>query len=162
MSRSVSVCLSLSLSPCDVVCVGVCGSGRGVCVCGVKNSVCRFKTPPCVHSKSLRVYPHHAHVLFSTCACCRYTRGRFERTHGDVLNLHTEGAGAEVIVSSAYQEKPTYGYRSSEVHHRNPWTIHVFSLRIDREQHVPDSSDHSLYLTKLLSSGYGSICRSLP
>ena len=34
---------------------------------------------------------------------------------------------------------------------RNPWILHVFCLTIDREQHVPDSSNHSLYLTKLLS-----------
>ena len=27
----------------------------------------------------------------------------------------------------------------------------IFSLRIGREQHVPDSSNHSLYLVKLFS-----------
>ena len=30
----------------------------------------------------------------------------------------------------------------------------ISSLRKDREQHVPDSSNHSLYLMKLLSSSY--------
>ena len=34
---------------------------------------------------------------------------------------------------------------------RNPWILHVFSLRIDREQHVPDSSNHSLHLIKLFN-----------
>ena len=34
---------------------------------------------PCVHSKRPRVYWHHA--------WCRHARGRFERTHGDVLNV---------------------------------------------------------------------------
>ena len=38
-----------------------------------------------------------------------------------------------------------------EVHQRNPWISHNFSLRKDREQHVPDSSNHSLYLIKLFS-----------
>ena len=35
-------------------------------------------------------------MLKHMCACCRYTRKRFERTHGSVLNLHTgrrEGEG---------------------------------------------------------------------
>ena len=35
--------------------------------------MCTFKTSPCIPA----------------CACCRYTRRRNERTHDDVLNLHT-------------------------------------------------------------------------
>ena len=31
---------------------------------------------PCVHSKRLRVYRHHAHMLKHMCACCQHTRGR--------------------------------------------------------------------------------------
>ena len=37
---------------------------------------------PCVCSKRPRVYRHHAHTCLNMCAWCRYTRGRFERTHG--------------------------------------------------------------------------------
>ena len=93
---SVSVCLSVC------VCVGVCGVWSCVvCVveCGVvfvvvwhaENlrvciqhvPVCAFKTFPCVPATC-------PHVLYMW-ACCRYTRGHFERTHGDVLNAHTEG-----------------------------------------------------------------------
>ena len=53
---------------------------------------------PCVHSTRLRVYVqnvpvyggrYHAHMLKHVCAWCRYTRGRLERTHGDVLSGHT-------------------------------------------------------------------------
>ena len=44
---------------------------------------------PCVRSKRHRVCWHHAHTCFNMCAWCRYTRGRFERTHGHVLNGHT-------------------------------------------------------------------------
>ena len=36
-------------------------------------------------------------MLKHVCACCRHTRGRFEPTHGDVLNLHTERR--EVLLS---------------------------------------------------------------
>ena len=61
-----------------------------------------------------------------------------------------------------------------QVHQRNPWIINNFSLRIDREQHVSDSSNHSLYLIKLLNSSSpeghcggnqqlnGSVCLSPP
>ena len=41
-------------------------------------SMCRFKTPPCVHSKRPRV------------STCINTCGRGAGTHGDVLNVHTE------------------------------------------------------------------------
>ena len=52
-----------------VVCVGE--GGTGVCIERV--SVCTFKTPPCVPAPS----PHVSYMW----AWCRYTRGRFERTH---------------------------------------------------------------------------------
>ena len=48
------------------------------------------KTSPCVRSKRPRVFRHHEHMCFNMCAWCRYTRWRFERTHGDVLSGHTE------------------------------------------------------------------------
>ena len=64
-------------------------------------------------------------------------RGRRERGEG-------------VTVSSAYQEKPT---KSSHLAHkfteRNPWILPIRSLRIDREQLVPESSNHSFYLMNL-------------
>ena len=57
------------------------------------------------------------------------------------MNLHTRG--------SAYQKWPTWSsHLAPEVHQRNPWILSIFSLRIDREQHVPDSSNHSIYLMK--------------
>ena len=45
--------------------------------------VCTFKTSPFVPAP-------RAHMFQHVCAWCRYTRGRFERTHGDVLSGHTE------------------------------------------------------------------------
>ena len=79
---------------CDVcvVCVWR-GLARG------KKPVCRFKTSPCVGSKRFRVCLQNAHVEHMR-AFCRYTRKRFEPTHGDVLNLHTwrrEGRGGGVL-----------------------------------------------------------------
>ena len=45
-------------------------------------SVCMFKTSPFVLAP-------RAHMFQHVCAWCRYTRGRFERTHRDVLSGHT-------------------------------------------------------------------------
>ena len=121
-SFSVSVCLSLRVMLCVCCCVVWLWSWCGVC--GV-----------------------------ARCAWCRYTRGRLKCTHGGVLDRHTVGREREAVVaSSAYQEKPTQSsHLAPEVHQRNPWILHIFSLRIDREQRVPDSSNHSLYLLKLFA-----------
>ena len=75
------------------VCVCVCFVWC-VCVCfvwcGVWRDLARGKNPPCVDSKRPRVYRHHAHMLKHMCAWCRNTRGRFERTHGDVLLMNQQ------------------------------------------------------------------------
>ena len=99
----------------------------GVCVrCVVRDAL----NNPCVHSTRPRVYVQTSPV-YQHHAWCRDTRGRFERTHGDVLNGHT--GAVRVIVSSAYQNLPTYGLsRASEVHQRNPWILHI--LRMGRTQ----------------------------
>ena len=48
------------------------------------------------------------------------------------------------------QDTFLYSYHVPQRFHRKkPWILYIFSLRIDREQHVPDSSNRSLYLTKL-------------
>ena len=54
-------------------------------------AVCRFKTAPCVHSKRPRVCRQNARICYHMRAFCRYTRKRFEPTHGCVLNTHTGG-----------------------------------------------------------------------
>ena len=43
--------------------------------------------------KRSRVYVQNAHMCKHTRVWCRYTWGRFECTHGDVLNVHTECEG---------------------------------------------------------------------
>ena len=44
--------------------------------------MCTFKTSPFVPAQ-------RAHMFQHVCAWCRYTRGHFERTHGDVFSGHT-------------------------------------------------------------------------
>ena len=97
------------------------------------------------------------------------TCGRGARTHGDVLNLHTEifwtdtrgrgkGGGKEgeevgVTVSSANHETAhvELSRASERFTERNPWFLPIQGLRTSREQHVPESSNHSLYLIRLFS-----------
>ena len=90
LSFSVSVCLS----PCVVVCccVLVWCVRVVVCLCVLScvwRGLARRRKPPCVDSKRSRVYRHHAHMCCHMRAWCRHTRGRFERTHGGVLDGHT-------------------------------------------------------------------------
>ena len=97
--------------------------------------MCGFKNVP--------VYAGTTRTCVSTCA-------RGAGTHGDVSKPHTGEQG--VIVSSAYQNLPTYGYHVLERSTKETFGSFPFSsLRIDREQHVPDSSNHSLSLIKLFS-----------
>ena len=118
------------------------------------------KKPPCVDSKRPRVYRHHAHVCYHMRAWCRYTRGRLESTHGGFLDGHTgerggkEGEERGVTVSSANHETVhvELSRASERFTERNPWFLPIQGLRPGREQHVLESSNHSLYLTKLLSS----------
>ena len=154
LSFSVSLCLCLCVNL-SVLC-GVCG----VPVCTFKNaSVCPSKTPPCVDSKRPRVYRHHARMCYHMRAWCRYTRGRFESTHGGFWDGQTgerggkEGEGSGVTVSSANHETAhvELSRASERFTERNPWFLPIQGLRTSREQHVPESSNHSLYLIRLFS-----------
>ena len=79
--------------PCCAVLLCVGGRRRrGACVCvcfGVVWGVrcvwwCTLKTLLCVDSSRLRVYSQHVHMCLNMRTCCRYTRKRFECTHGGV------------------------------------------------------------------------------
>ena len=88
--RSLSIPVTVCLSPCDVVLCWCCVVDIIVCecMCGVCGVVfvlwcwCTLEKPPCVDSKRPRVYRQHVHMS-KTC-------GRVAGTHGDVLNRHTE------------------------------------------------------------------------
>ena len=63
--------------------------------------------------------------------------------------------GSSLIASSAYQKMAHVELSlAPEVHECNHWILPIYSLIISREQHVPDSSNHSLDLLKLFNSTY--------
>ena len=92
-------------------------------------------------------------------ACCRYTRERFECTHGDVLNAHTGRGGGEeegeggsspvLLTKMAHVEVSLSQERFTESNH---WMLPISNFRIGRERHVSDSSFHSQNPIKLFNS----------
>ena len=60
----------------------------------------RSKRTPCVHSKVPRVYRHHARKCYRNAAWCRYTRGRFECTHGGFSALPTPHRDAHSTITT--------------------------------------------------------------
>ena len=85
-----------------------------------------------------------AHVFQHMCAWCMYTRGHFERTHGDVLNGHTtppqhhDNAHAHTphtphaLPHTTQHSSPKIAHvsqqRASEVHQRKHWFLHIFQF----------------------------------
>ena len=156
LSHSVSVCLSLSvsvslrlspsLSPCGVVCCGIvwcvslwswcccwswCVFGVCVCVCCGTLKKREKKKKRVWIRKRLRVCIQNVPVYAGTTRTCVSTRARGAGTHGDVLNLHTEGVLYihRVIVSSAYQNLPTYGYHVTRRFTKsNHWILPIFKF----------------------------------
>ena len=51
-------------------------------VCNAQKPVCRFKTRPCERSKRLRVNREHVRMFKRMRTCCRFTRRRFQFSHG--------------------------------------------------------------------------------
>ena len=120
--------------------------------CGtLKTPFVDSKTPPCVHSKRPRVCRQHAHMLFSMWAWRRYTRGRFECTHGKRFES-THGGHRQFCLQRTAHAALSLGPTSSPKVATG--CCPCSSLRKDREQHVPDSSNHSLCLIMLLSNSY--------
>ena len=115
-----------------------------------KTSVCRLKNVP---------------VCTGTTSACIKTCGRSVGTHGDVLNPHTEvfffschtgrweGRKRGRVSPSVMltMNGPRRYHLLERFTERTPWILQISSLRIGREQHVPDSSNHSLFLLKLFS-----------
>ena len=130
---SLSLCLCPRVMLCVLCCV-VCVVVVVVCVwcvfvcCGTLK---RRGKNPCVHSKKSPCMPApRPHVFQHVCAWCRDTRGRFERTHGDVLNVHTGAGGHRQFCLPEFAH--VWLSRVSEVHHRNFWIFPIFSSwRID-------------------------------
>ena len=100
--------------------------------------------------KTSRVYGHHAHMLNT------YARGAV--THVGVLDGHTAifwtdtRVSSSVLLTKICPRRVITCFRGSP---KKPLVLsHFLGLRISREQHVADSSNHSPYLMKLLSSSY--------
>ena len=121
---------------------------RGCDVCGVARS----KTPPCVDSKRLCLYIQNVPVRASNRSTCLNRYGRGPSTHGDVLRRFESTFGGTPPVQLT-KKSPTWSYHlAPEVHQRNERILPIYSVRMGREQHVPNSSNHSLFLMNLLHS----------
>ena len=136
-------CLVLSPLSSSLLCVSV------LCLFSQSFSVFLLRVMWCVslcvviRSKSLRCVPTpRAHAE-------KHVRVLPAYTGGGVLNPHTEGR--QLCLPRKAHVEFSLGPTDSP---KKPLYFTHFSLRIDREQHLPDSSDHSLYLTKLLRSSY--------
>ena len=146
LSVSVSVSVSLCLSLCGVVWCVWCPR-----VYVQKNLPCvRSKRPPCVPAPRAHVLPHAGVVAGTT---------------RDVLNIHTEGffctlhtgergrgerggggSPSVLLTKKSPRRVLTWPHKFTE---RNCWILPIRSLRIDREQLAPESSNHSLHLMNL-------------
>ena len=122
----------------------------GVSVCTFKNaSVCTFKTSPCVPTPRPHVVTHAGVVPVHTGTLSIHTRRFFGRTHGGEGGEERErgeGSPSVLLTKKSPRRVLTWPHKFTE---RNPWILPIRSLRIDREQLVPESSNHSLYLMNL-------------
>ena len=141
---------------CGVVlcCVVLCGV---VWCCVVL--CCTLKTPcvdskrfPCVDSKRPRICRHHAHILKSMWAWCRYTQGRFEPTHGKRFES-THGGHRQFCLPRTAHVGLSLGPTGSPK--GNHWILPMF--KFEKRSRTTCSrflQSHPLYLILLLSSSY--------
>ena len=137
MSWSCCCGVSCCVMSCCVVLVLCC-----VTVWHAENfSVSTQKRTPCVHSQCARGAGTHRDALNV-------------HTEGGVLSGHTEGRGRVrsspvLLTTNGPRRLITCPRGSPKV---SCWILPNLSLRIGREQHFPDFSNHSLYLIKLFNS----------
>ena len=131
------VCVSSCVPVCVVWCGVVCAVWWGT----LKTPCVDSKRFPCVDSKRPRVCRQHAHT------CCRHRRGRFESTHGKRFESTHGGHRQFCLQRTAHVGLSLGPTGSPKVTTR---CCPCSSLRKGREQHVPDSSNHSLYLMKIV------------
>ena len=102
----------------------------------------------CPSQKHLRVYVQTSPCMPAPRAHV-FQHVRVVPVHTEAfLNPHTEGRRQFCLPRKAHVE---FSLVVREVHQRNRWILHIFSLKTDREQHVHDSSNHSIFLIKLFS-----------
>ena len=129
--------LVVCVSSCVFVwcCVVLCGVCR--VVWHAENPVLDSKRFPCVDSKRSPCMPH--------------TLGRFESTHGKRFESTHGGHRLFCLPRTAHVGLSLGPTGSPKV---TTGCCPCSSLRTGREQHVPDSSNHSLCLINLLSNSY--------
>ena len=91
-------------------------------------------------------------MCFNMFAWCRYTRGRIERTHGDVLNLHTGGAGEKGGVHRQFclpKLAHVWLSRASEVQQRKFWIFSSF--KFENRSRTTCPPNFAVHLIKLFS-----------
>ena len=124
-----------------------------VCCCCVCGAWCGTLKTPCVDSKRLHVYIRNVPVYADNTHTCFSTCVHGAGTHKDVLNVHTKAflnLHTVVVAKNHARRVLTCPRGSPRGSPSNSWISTI--LRIDLEQHVPDSASHSLHLTKLLRS----------
>ena len=106
---------------------------------GVRVSVAMKKDGKAANRENCVVcVPQVRVVLAYTRTFSTYTRGCFEWTHGEGRE------SSSVLRTKICPQGVNTCFRG------NPWILPIFKfLRFGLEQHVPDSSNHSLYLIKL-------------
>ena len=137
-----------------------------VCDSLKKKTLCPLNASPCVRSKRPRLYGHHAHTFQHVCAWCGHKWRRFERAHGDVfssvktsdfltfLERLKRMLGSSLIDNFLFSmNDPHMGYHVLQRFTKETLeSLPILSLTIGRTRNVPDSTNHSLYLIKMLSS----------
>ena len=104
-------------------------------------------------------------MLKHVCAWCRYKWCRFERAHGDVffigktsvltLVLHLKRMWGSSLIDNFLltMNGPHMGYHVLQRFTKETLeSLPTLSLTIGRTRNVADSTNHSLYLIKMLSS----------
>ena len=101
-------------------------------VCIQHVPVCAFKMSQCIPATC-------PHVLYMW-ACCRYTRERFERTHGDVLNAHT-GFSACHTTTTPHHTQPHTPQHAPTPHTTTHQHAHT-NTHTTRTQHAHNKPRH--------------------
>ena len=172
LSLSVPVCLSLSLSvPVSMCCCGgccvVCVTLWSWCVrvvCGTLKTPCELQNVPVCTGTTPAWNVHTGGVLNVHTGRCVCGRGEGRGRRVSVTHQqHTQRTTNKRTTHNTEHAKWHRQFRFPKFAHvrlsldpqrftKETLGSYTFSCwRIDREQHVPDSSNHSLYLTKLFS-----------
>ena len=94
--------------------------------------VCPSRTSPCVRSKCSRACGHRAHMLKHMCAWSPFSWGRFERTHGDVLDGRT--GFFSVSHTTPHHKTQHNTTQHNMTHHRTPQQHDHNTTRRQRER----------------------------